>query len=197
MDRPGADGPAEAGTAGTTAMTEVAERSEATAMAESLGAMVKRSTSLTEAVRSKLPPMRGSGELAWLHQNWQLPVSFEQAGHPLTLTGARHWVRRRIARVAFSYVQRYLSENQDVVSHMVRLQEALATRCDALADIQERHYREVRAELDEVSLHLRLMGDAPSREDGEPLRTGDGPAAARDEDLLGDVGAPRRAASDG
>lgn len=159
-------------------------------MTEALSGVAKRSASLTGTVRSKLPPMRGNDELVWLHQNWQLPVSFEQAGHPLTLTGARHWLRRRVARVAFSYLQRYLSENQDVVSHMVRLQEALAARCDTLADLQERHYGELRAELDEVSLHLRLVGSLPEQgRDGEggPARQ---PRSAPDEDLLGDVGAP-------
>lgn len=180
-----------------TEMTDTDAGADAAAMAESLGALAKRSTSLTEAVGSTLPPMRGNGDLAWLHQNWQLPVSFDQAGHPLTLTGARHWVRRRIARVAFSYVQRYLSENQDVVSHMVRTHEALAARCDALADIHQRHYREMRAELDEVSLHLRLMGDAPGGDTDDRLQTATGRASTSDEDLLGNVGTPRGTAADG
>lgn len=110
--------------------------------------------------RSSLPHLVQNPELAWLHRNWQLPLSFQPAPVAPGLAGLRDRIRNRLARVSYGYLQRYLSQNQDIVANTVRVIDAIAKRFDRMSEAEQRHYRELREEMDEILAHLRLLGDA-------------------------------------
>jgi hypothetical protein len=101
-------------------------------------------------------PMRHHPDLAWLHQNWELPRDFSQTGQPPP-RGIRDWIRWRIARIAWSFLARYMAHSQDFNSHAVRMLDALASRVDAMEEELYAALDELRQTTEELVAYLPLV----------------------------------------
>lgn len=73
-------------------------------------------------------PLAGDESLQYLHQHWVLPDQASPRGR-----GLRGRLASRVGKVTFRVLTRYLDEERDLLGHMVRMNEALARRCDELA----------------------------------------------------------------
>ncbi len=161
------------------------EAAPATNGSEGGGLAALSPAALAEAIRrsafgaSKAPSKRWRGshrmvqnaELSWLHRNWQLPLGFQPVLTRGGLARLRNMIRNRLARISYSYIERYLSQNQDIVANSVRVMDALAKSLDRVAEAEELHYHELRDELDEVVTHLRLLGNLRPEGLGAPEPT--------------------------
>ncbi len=89
-----------------------------------------RSASLTIrplTAPSKRERLEDHPGLRYLHDNWVLPDQPTKSGG----------FRDRIGRVVFGALQNYLESERELLANMVRLNDALAKRCDALeADLK-------------------------------------------------------------
>jgi hypothetical protein len=97
--------------------------------------------------------LASSADLEYLHHHWQLSAA---AVGPSK--GLRGRLRRIAARVVFGVLRESMAEERELRAHLVRLNDALATRCDELTDAYERllveiddRYREVASGLVEVA----------------------------------------------
>jgi hypothetical protein len=118
-----------------------------------------------------LPPARPRGNreneqarngvsLEFLHRNWELPHKFDatEAG-----SGARGRIVALFGRLTFRVLGPYLSQERELLSHMVRVNEALEHRCDELTmrwqqlnqDVIDRQVAEAR-NLTELALWLHV-----------------------------------------
>lgn len=141
-----------------------------------------RSHEAGAAGRTSVSAVAQDPNLAWLHRNWQLPPLAPPPAGRLRPSNARDWVAVRIVRIALHYLGPYLAQNQNIVAHMVRLHEAIALRSDAVNEREDRHYRELRGELNELSMHLKLVGtQGGGQSEPPPIRPRDpNPAAHGD-----------------
>lgn len=112
-------------------------------------------------------PMMEHPDLALLHAQWArsdtpAPAAGVRAalrsGHPSRLFGAL------VERVALAALGPRLDEQRRLLAHMVRLNEALARRCDSLARSQQNSTEYLLAQMVDLSAHL---------ESGAPLREKD------------------------
>jgi hypothetical protein len=77
-------------------------------------------------------PMRDEESLAYLHRNWLLPDTFSP---DRTGSGMKGRIARRVGGLVFRVIQPYLHAEREVVANLVRISDALAKRCDDLAQI--------------------------------------------------------------
>ena len=84
-----------------------------------------------ELVKWRQWPMRSEASLDYLHRHWALPDSFarEAAGG-----GMKGRLINVFARLTFRVLGPYLSEEREMIANLVRTTDALAKRCDALAE---------------------------------------------------------------
>lgn len=76
-------------------------------------------------------PMRDEEALEYLHRHWALP----DGPDPVTFArGPRGRLVALFARLAFRVLGPYLRSERELLAHMVRMNDALARRCDELAD---------------------------------------------------------------
>jgi hypothetical protein len=119
--------------------------------------------------------VRSPESLDYLHHNWMLPNSFEDPGRP----GLRAKVASRLGNFVYWVLGPYFRAERDLLSHVVRVNDALEKRCDELTNrilelrhqVADRQVAEARnqAEL-AVWLHQALSerdGDGPS-DNGAP-----------------------------
>jgi len=97
-----------------------------------------------------------SSDLAYLHERWAASASVGRSAK-----GLRGRLRRIVARVVFSVLRQQLDEERELRAHLVRLSDALATRCDELTDAYEHllvetdeRYRQVASGLVETATTL-------------------------------------------
>ena len=76
-------------------------------------------------------PMRDEEALEYLHQHWTLPDGPDAATFG---GGLRGRLVGLFARLAFRVLGPYLRSERELLAHMVRMNDALARRCDELAD---------------------------------------------------------------
>lgn len=89
---------------------------------------------------------------------------------PRSLGGARNWVRNRLARVAYTYVQHDLQQLDVAVDRLGELALVLVARVDELARHQARVAEDIQRSLDYLSLHLPLPSTPPGlEEDRSPV----------------------------
>lgn len=77
--------------------------------------------------------------LDFAHRHWALPDQPDPSGH-----GRRSRLRRICDRLVFAAMRSYLRDERALMSHVVQLNDALAKRCDELAEA----YRTLLDELD-------------------------------------------------
>lgn len=121
-------------------------------------------------------------ELDWLHKHWAVPNT---AGEADPVGGRRGWkatLALVVGRLVFGVLRTYLDGEREVVSHMVRLHDAVAKDVDALADHQEAELGVIRSDLLALAawIDARLADDAGLG--GQPARSsGPSPADGRKE----------------
>ncbi|MHB1486861.1 MAG: hypothetical protein ACYCS7_09420 [Acidimicrobiales bacterium] len=102
-------------------------------------------------------PMMEHPDLAHLHAQWAKtdnPAlasglrSALKSGRPTRLLGAL------VERVALAVLQPRLDEQRRLLAHLVRLNEALARRCDSLARGQQNSTEYLLAQMVDLSAHL-------------------------------------------
>ncbi len=78
---------------------------------------------------SRRQQVRSRENLEYLHRHWALPDTFDpqDAGG-----GVRGKVVAVFGRLVFRVLGRYLREERELISHLVRVNEALEQRCDEL-----------------------------------------------------------------
>ncbi len=120
--------------------------------------------------------------LAYAHAHWALPDHY--VADPSRVHGWRRLARRAkraAASVVFRALRRYLHEERELLGHLVRLNDAMAARCDALSDAYDRLAEElddrlgmVTQSIEElmVQLHHRTMADRASKEKGPTADAG-------------------------
>jgi len=109
--------------------------------------------------------MRSGADLAYLHGHWTLPDTFDPAAAG---GGVRGRLVTLIGRMTFRVLGPYLREERELLGHLVRINDALEQRCDALTlrceqleqDVVDRQVDEA-ANLAELALWLHL--DPPYR----------------------------------
>ncbi|MGA2522201.1 MAG: hypothetical protein ABSG81_15450 [Acidimicrobiales bacterium] len=84
--------------------------------------------------------------LDYAHRHWALPGQGGEAGRGLT---AR--LRGRLGRVVFGAMADYLSQERELLSHVVQLNDALAKRCDELASAHRALLQELDARFAEIA----------------------------------------------
>ncbi|HUC38183.1 MAG TPA: hypothetical protein VMR97_13800 [Acidimicrobiales bacterium] len=77
-------------------------------------------------------PMRDEESLAYLHRHWRLPDSFSKPG---ATEGFRDRIARRLGGLMFRTLQPYLHAERELMANLVRMNDALAKRCDDLAKV--------------------------------------------------------------
>ncbi len=108
---------------------------------------------------------RSRTSLDYLHANWVLPDQFDPAG---ANGGPRTRVLGLFGRLTYRVLGPYLRRERDLLSHFVRVNEALERRCDDLAtrvqqlseDIINRQAAEARNQA-KLALWLHLDPPAP------------------------------------
>jgi hypothetical protein len=73
--------------------------------------------------------VRNREDLEYLHRHWALPDTFDPADAG---GGVRGRVVGLVGRLVFRVLGRYLREERELISHLVRVNEALEQRCDEL-----------------------------------------------------------------
>jgi hypothetical protein len=118
--------------------------------------------------------VRGGADLAYLHEHWTLPDSFDPG---VAGGGLRGRVVSAIGRVTFRVIGPYLREERALLGHLVRVNDALEQRCDALTlrceqleqDMVDRQVAEA-SNLAELALWLHrdppVPGSAPPGTEG-------------------------------
>ncbi|MGO9029009.1 MAG: hypothetical protein ACLQOZ_10335 [Acidimicrobiales bacterium] len=97
--------------------------------------------------------VRNRASLEYLHHHWQLPDAYTPEGGQ----GAKGKVLGLFGRMTFRVLGRYLREERDLLSHMVRVSEALERRCDQLTLlIQETNAEMVRRQVAEAKNQATL-----------------------------------------
>lgn len=76
--------------------------------------------------------VRSEGALAYLHAHYLLPNAPTEV---MPGRGLRARLGRMVARVMLRVLKPRLEREQDVISHLVEMTEALAKRCDELASV--------------------------------------------------------------
>ncbi|MHB8682119.1 MAG: hypothetical protein ACYDA2_08500 [Acidimicrobiales bacterium] len=76
-------------------------------------------------------PMRDEESLEYLHGHWALPDAPDPA---VGGSGLRGRVVRAFGRLVFRVLGPYLRSERELVSRLVRMNDALAHRCDELAE---------------------------------------------------------------
>ena len=117
--------------------------------------------------------------LDYLHRHWALPDSHDA---PHASTGFRAKVVARFGRLTFRVLDRYMSEERDLLAHIVQVNESLEQRCNELMlccrqlseDMVNRQVAEARNQA-ELALWLHRRRQATMGCDEE-----DGPQRARD-----------------
>jgi hypothetical protein len=84
-------------------------------------------------------PLREHEALAYLHAHWALPDAPDAAAFG---GGLRGRVLRLFARLAFRVLAPYLRSERDLLANLVRVNDALARRCDELADTMAMRHAE-------------------------------------------------------
>lgn len=110
----------------------------------------------------------GKSSLDYLHQHWALPDHFD----PTTAGGGpRGRIVALFGRLTYRVLGPYFREERGLLSHLVRVNEALEQRCDDLNnrlqqlsdDIVDRQVAEARNQADlALWLHLEQPGDGPT-----------------------------------
>ncbi len=126
-----------------------------------------------EVIRtSEVSQARNRASLEYLHSHWVLPESFDpdDAGR-----GIRGRMLSLFARLTFQVLVRYLHDERQLLSHMVRVNQALEQRCDALTlQLQQLNQDMIDRQVAEAAnqaklalwLHLEPPGTTPSTEPG-------------------------------
>ena len=73
--------------------------------------------------------VRNRESLEYLHHHWALPDTFDPADGG---SGVRGKVVSAFGRLTYRVLGRYLREERELLSHLVRVNEALEQRCDEL-----------------------------------------------------------------
>ncbi|MGP0107733.1 MAG: hypothetical protein ACLPR9_02495 [Acidimicrobiales bacterium] len=113
-------------------------------------------------------PMTGEESLHYLHDHWALPdhVSGTETGG-----GVRGRIAGLAGRLTFRALGRYLHEERELLAHMVRMNEALARRCDELARaIADRQVADAE---NQARLAAWLQAEPPPGSRGEPGPVGE------------------------
>lgn len=76
-------------------------------------------------------PMRDEEALEYLHRHWALP---DQPDAAVAGRGLRGRLVAVFARLAFRVMGPYLRSERELFAHLVRMNDALARRCDELAE---------------------------------------------------------------
>jgi len=73
-------------------------------------------------------PLAGTESLRYLQEHWTLPDGPDAPGK-----GVRGRLSTIVTRLVFRALGRYLHEERELLGHLVRMNDALARRCDELA----------------------------------------------------------------
>lgn len=102
-------------------------------------------------------PTRSEESLDYLHNNWALPDSFDPyvAG-----SGLKGRLVRLFGRLTFRVLGPYLRRERETIANLVRINDALARRCDDLAsEITRRQTQEAANDADLAAwLHEAMQG---------------------------------------
>jgi hypothetical protein len=137
---------------------------------ESLSAWTPAPHARREGDVDTLPPMRHHGALDYLHRNWAIrdtvpPVSVRVAAR----RGPRALARALANRAVRSSLAPYMEAEQELMAHVVRLCDAMAKRCDALAEADTDCVEEVRTDLIDLATHVQSSIDRLVRASGRSL----------------------------
>jgi hypothetical protein len=113
-------------------------------------------------------PAVGEPSLGYLHEHWVLPDGKAPDG---ARGGLRGRVAAAVARPVFRLLRRYFDEERELLSRMVQMHDALATRCDDLARaLAEREVAEAE-NLAQLAAWLQSAAPQAAPQFGDPART--------------------------
>ncbi len=104
-----------------------------------------------------LHPVRNHPALRYLHDNWALRQTMEPPSLRATKARPRGALKALFRRWLYSAMLRYLEDEQELIANMVRLQDALAKRCDALWEEQTETLAALRADMLDLAAHVETL----------------------------------------
>lgn len=110
-------------------------------------------------------PMREEASLAYLHRNWSLPDSFSAR---TSGGGMKDRIARRLGGLVFRTMGSYLHAERELIANLVRMNDALAIRCDELTNVVAERQR---ADAENQAKLAALVYTSIDRPDG---RSGNG-----------------------
>lgn len=116
----------------------------------------------------ELRPMRNHPALGYIHEHWALRRTMEPPPPPAGRAQPRESAKVAFRRWLFSAMVRYLDEEEELTANMVRLQDALAKRCDTIHEQHLDALESLRADLVDLAAHVEalLERQAPAPESG-------------------------------
>ncbi len=91
----------------------------------------------TPVDRESVKAMMDHPSLGYLHENWEIASTIDQQGLRSARGRPKAMAHALFGRMLMRAMEGYIRRDQELISHMVRLQDALAKRCDFLQDRQE------------------------------------------------------------
>jgi len=98
-----------------------------------------------------------------------LATTFRPQPTPRSVAGARNWLRNRVARVAYTYLQDDLVALDSAVNRLNELALVLAARLDELLEHQAQTAEELERGLDYLALHLPSPTGVAAADRPDPL----------------------------
>lgn len=112
----------------------------------------------------ELAPMTVDPNLAYLHRHWALGHTVEPPSVRASRGRPRAMLSALVRKAVLGSLRPYLGEEQELVARMVRVQDALAKRCDALHEEHVEALDSLRADLMDLLDRMEAaLGGAGSR----------------------------------
>lgn len=100
--------------------------------------------------------MRNHPSLSYLHQHWAIASTLTPPSIRGSLRrGIRAFARSLIQRAVYPLLRPYVEAEQEILSNMVRLHDALAKRCDTLQDSAA--HDALRADMIDLAAHFQVQ----------------------------------------
>jgi hypothetical protein len=113
----------------------------------------------------QLQPIRDHPALRYMHEHWATKSSLEPPPVRQGLGRPKETAKAVFRRWLFSAMSRYLDEQQELTANMVRLQDALAKRCDTLYEEQTEALEALRADMVDLAAHVETLIERRRRDE--------------------------------
>jgi hypothetical protein len=102
--------------------------------------------------------------LDYAHHHWTLPDTYVEARR-----GLRARVRRVVGRLVFVVLGKYLREERELMGHLLRLNDAMAKRCDELGDAHRGLLEQLDGRFSEIAVSQQKLATMFNRGTERPV----------------------------